>query len=141
MSQCAFRITTCALLAAALLNSPGWAQQHSDAPKKSAHLIRSAKSGVWSSPATWEGRKVPGSGDSVQVQTGHIVIYDTKSENVIRMLHVAGTLSFAPNQDTVFNVGLIKIQAGHDRSHRHLRHQVGKRHPHVACCRHTFLRA
>lgn len=76
------------------------------------NLIRSAKSGVWSAPATWEGGKVPAAGARVQVQSGHAVVYDAKSDDVIRFIHVAGTLSFAPDRDTVLNVGLVKIQAG-----------------------------
>jgi hypothetical protein len=79
-------------------------------------FIRSAKSGAWSAAATWEGGKVPGAGDRVQVREGHIVIYDVKSDAVIRFIHVAGTLSFAPNMDTVLNVGLIKLQNGADAS-------------------------
>jgi len=50
---------------------------------------------------TWEGGKVPGAGARVQVREGHIVIYDAKSDAVIRFIHVAGTLSFANNQDTL----------------------------------------
>src|SRR5262245_63931678 len=80
------------------------------------NLIRSAKSGAWSSPATWEGGKIPDAGARVQIREGHIVLYDVKSEKVLRFLHVAGTLSFAPNMDTLLNVGLIKIQAGEDAS-------------------------
>jgi G8 domain len=92
------------------------ADQHSDTPKKSVGLIRSAKSGAWSAPTTWEGGKVPGAGARVQIREGHIVIYDAKSEQVIRFIHVAGTLSFASNLDTLLNVGLIKIQPGEDAS-------------------------
>jgi hypothetical protein len=79
-------------------------------------LIRSAKSGTWSQPATWEGGKVPGTGDKVQVRAGHTVNYDIKSDAVIRSIHLAGTLSFAPDRDTLLNVGLIKIQPGTDTS-------------------------
>ena len=92
------------------------ADQHQDSPKKLTGLIRSAKSGAWSAPTTWEGGKVPAAGARVQIKGGHIVIYDVKSEHVIRVLHVAGTLSFASNQDTLLNVGLVKIQAGDDAS-------------------------
>src|SRR5262245_42842779 len=75
-------------------------------------LIRSARSGSWSAPATWEGGRVPAAGARVQVRTGHIVTYDVKSEEAIRSLHVVGTLTFAPDRDTRLDVGLIKIQPG-----------------------------
>src|SRR5438552_4173002 len=79
---------------------------------KPANLVRTAKSGAWSEPATWEGGKIPATGARVQVRSGHAVVYDVKSAEVIRFIHVAGMLSFAPDKDTMLNVGLIKIQAG-----------------------------
>jgi hypothetical protein len=90
---------------------------------RAADLIRSAASGPWSAPATWEGGKVPGAGARVQVRSGHTVTYDVeplRGENespsrvVIRSVHVAGTLTFARNRDTVLSVGLLKIQPGDD---------------------------
>lgn len=75
-------------------------------------LIRSLKSGAWSAADTWQGGKVPGQNARVQVQGGHTVVYDTKGGPAIRFMHVAGTLSFAPDRDTQLEVGLIKIQAG-----------------------------
>lgn len=79
-------------------------------------LLRSAKSGPWSAAATWEGGKAPGTGARVQIRTGHRVEYDVASDQVIRSIHVAGTLSFARDRDTRLDVGLIKIQAGDDAS-------------------------
>lgn len=77
-----------------------------------ANWIRSAKSGPWSAAATWEGGKVPAALARVQIQQGHAVVYDVKSDHVIRFIHIAGALSFAHDKDTLLNVGLIKIQAG-----------------------------
>jgi hypothetical protein len=74
--------------------------------------IRSAKSGRWSEAATWQGSKVPPAGARVQVRTGHAVTYDLNSDQAIRAVHVAGTLSFARDKTTRLDVGLIKIQAG-----------------------------
>ena len=91
------------------------AQPH-EGKAKPADLIRSAQSGAWSAPATWEGGKVPGEGARVQIREGHIVLYDVKSEKVLRFMHIAGTLSFAPKMDTLLNIGLIKIQSGDDAS-------------------------
>src|SRR5262249_42478188 len=81
-----------------------------------APTVRSAKSGPWSTPATWEGSKVPTAGAKVQIRTGHTVTYDLKSDRVIRSIHVAGTLTFARDKDTRLDVGLIKIQPGDDCS-------------------------
>src|SRR3954468_18981295 len=79
-------------------------------------LIRSAESGSWSAPTTWEGGAVPSAGARVQVRFGHIVRYDVTSDAVNRSIHIAGTLSFAGDRDTRLTVGLIKIQAGEDAS-------------------------
>ena len=62
------------------------------------------------------GRSGPAAGARVQVRTGHTVRYDVTSDAVIRSIHVAGTLTFAPDRDTRLDVGLIKIQAGDDAS-------------------------
>lgn len=80
------------------------------------NLIRSAGNGAWSDPATWEGGKVPGRLARVQVRSGHRVVYDVAAEVPLRMIHVAGTLTFAPDRDTRLEVGLIKIQPGEDAS-------------------------
>ncbi len=61
-----------------------------------AALIRSAHSGPWSAVETWEGGKVPSAGARVQVRTGHAIVYDVKSPDVLRSVHVAGTLSIRP---------------------------------------------
>lgn len=79
-------------------------------------LIRSRQGGAWSAAATWEGGKVPTAGARVQVHRGHAVVYDVASDEVIRSIHVAGKLAFAPDRDTRLTVGLIKIQAGDDAS-------------------------
>src|SRR5262249_18034265 len=77
-------------------------------------VVRSAGSGFWSAPATWEGGKIPAAGARVQVRAGHTVTYDLKSARVIRSIHVAGTLTFARDKDTRLDVGLIKVQPGDD---------------------------
>jgi hypothetical protein len=79
-------------------------------------LIRSARSGSWSEAKTWEGGKLPAASARVQVRRGHTVLYDLKSNTVIRSIHVAGTLRFASDKDTRLDVGLIKIQPGDDAS-------------------------
>src|SRR5207248_1565030 len=85
-------------------------------------LVRSAQSGPWSAPATWEGGRIPGAGARVQIRSGHTVTYDltppvaARLDRVIRSIHVAGTLTFARDRDTWLDVGLIKIQPGDDAS-------------------------
>src|SRR5262245_3465033 len=78
--------------------------------------IRSARSGPWSAPTTWEGGLVPAAGARVQIRPGHTVRYDLSSDQAIRSIHVAGTLAFARDRDTRLDVGLIKIQPGTDAS-------------------------
>jgi hypothetical protein len=89
---------------------------HHVAAQKLPALVRSAGSGPWSDPATWEGKKVPGPGARVQVLAGHTVTYDVTSTDVIRSIHIAGTLTFTRDKPTRLEVGLIKIQAGDDAS-------------------------
>ncbi|HYT89226.1 MAG TPA: G8 domain-containing protein [Gemmataceae bacterium] len=75
-------------------------------------ILRSAKSGPWSAPATWDGGKVPGTGARVQIRPGHTVVYDLKASPAIRAVHVAGILTFARDRDTTLEVGVINIQPG-----------------------------
>ncbi|MBX9579116.1 MAG: G8 domain-containing protein [Gemmataceae bacterium] len=94
---------------AAALSRPGLTPAAEGPP-----VVRTAKSGPWSDGATWEGGKTPGAGVKVLIRTGHAVVYDVRSEVVIRSLHISGSLSFARDRDTRLDVGLIKIQAGED---------------------------
>jgi hypothetical protein len=104
------------LLACALLALSG-APTFADEPKPAAPpLVRTVGSGAWSDAKTWEGGKLPAAGARVQVRAGHRVVYDRKYADVIRSIHVAGTLTFAADRDTELNVGLIKIQPGDDAS-------------------------
>ncbi len=71
--------------------------------------VRSARSGPWSSPATWQSNQVPGVGSVVHILSGHDVVYDQKSDQAIRMVHILGKLRFARDRDTQLDVGLLKI--------------------------------
>ncbi len=73
---------------------------------------RTAHSGKWSDAQTWEGGRKPQAGDFVQVRTGHVVAYDVNSGAALRMLHVAGTLTFSRDVSTLLDVGLIKVEPG-----------------------------
>ena len=81
-------------------------------PAADPPVIRSVKSGPWSAASTWDGGAVPAGGSRVLVRSGHRVEYDVKSDAVVRCVNVAGTLAFAPDRDTLLNVGLVKIQPG-----------------------------
>ena len=73
---------------------------------------RTAQSGPWSDAQSWVGGRAPQAGDFVQVRTGHTVTYDVDSNAALRMLHVAGTLTFSRDKSTLLDVGLIKIEPG-----------------------------
>src|SRR5262249_27389341 len=79
-------------------------------------VIRSAPSGPWSAPATWEGGKGPGAGARVLVRGGHRLVYDVKSEQALRAINLAGILTFSPHGDTRLDVGLVRIQSGEEYS-------------------------
>jgi len=84
------------------------------AADKDVVWVKSAKSGNWSDLATWDAKKVPAEGARVQILPGHTVTYDTKATFAVRIVHVAGTLTFATDKDTRLDVGLLKIQPGTD---------------------------
>jgi hypothetical protein len=77
---------------------------------------RSARSGPWSDPATWENGRAPKANDRVQIRQRHVVTYDVASDDPIRMIHVGGTLTFSHEKSTRLNVGLLKIQPGEECS-------------------------
>ncbi|HLJ92685.1 MAG TPA: G8 domain-containing protein [Gemmataceae bacterium] len=103
--------------AAAEPNDLEW-KRSKEGGKSVPERIRSAHSGPWSEPATWEGGKVPGDGTRVQIRAGHTVTYDVHNSIParIRSIHIAGTLTFARDRNTLLSVGLIKIQPGDDAS-------------------------
>ncbi|MEK7948943.1 SUMF1/EgtB/PvdO family nonheme iron enzyme [Luteolibacter soli] len=76
--------------------------------------IRSVGDGPWSAAATWENGKQPAAGDIVLVRAGHHVNYDVSSSTVIRAVHVAGTLAFSRETDTLLCTGLIRLAAGEE---------------------------
>ena len=73
---------------------------------------RTVRSGFWSDIETWEGGRQPKTGDFVQVCSAHTVTYDVHSDASLRMLHIAGTLTFSRKKSTLLDVGLIKIEPG-----------------------------
>jgi hypothetical protein len=73
--------------------------------------VVSTKSGPWSDAATWGGQE-PGAGQRVQVKAGHVVTYDVESADALRMIHVAGTLTFSREKNTRLEVGLLRVNPG-----------------------------
>jgi hypothetical protein len=71
--------------------------------------VRSARNGRWSDAKTWVDGRAPRAGDNVQVRGGHVVTYDVSSDAALRVVHVAGTLTFARDKSTRLNVGLLKV--------------------------------
>jgi hypothetical protein len=72
--------------------------------------IRSVQDGKWSDARTWKPARVPGAGDRVLIGRGTRVEYDVQTEEVVRLVQVVGTLSFARDRDTELNVGILTIQ-------------------------------
>ncbi len=75
-------------------------------------VLKSVQSGSWSAAATWDLARVPRQGDIVLVHSGHEVLYDVVSEEVIRSIHVSGTLRFSLECNTRLEVGLLRVEAG-----------------------------
>ena len=73
---------------------------------------RTAHNGPWSDAQTWEGGRSPQAGDFVQVRAGHTVTYDVHSTISLRMVHVAGTLTFSRVKNTRLEVGLLRVTPG-----------------------------
>ncbi|WP_278469452.1 G8 domain-containing protein [Gimesia maris] len=73
-------------------------------------VIQSARNGLWSSPETWQGGKVPGAGAQVLIQRDHQIVYDLDSQEVIRGIQISGKLKFASDRNTRLEVGLIRIE-------------------------------
>ncbi|HEY7428605.1 MAG TPA: G8 domain-containing protein [Gemmataceae bacterium] len=84
------------------------------AKRPAPRIVRTAQSGTWSAPATWEGGKIPSANARVLIREGHRVLYDVQATKPIRSLTISGILSFDRAKDTRLDVGLIKIQAGED---------------------------
>jgi hypothetical protein len=79
-------------------------------------VFRSAASGPWSVGATWEGKEVPAAGSRVLIRPGHVVAFDAQMKDAIHSLHIAGTLTFARDRDTLLKVGLVRIDPSEEVS-------------------------
>lgn len=101
---------------AALLALVSPAAVRGDDAKGADAVLKSLRSGPWSSPETWSAGRVPKGGDRVLIQRDHDVLYDVSSTEVIRGVQVSGRLKFAQDRDTRLDVGLIRIEELDDYS-------------------------
>ena len=104
-------LSVCSVLSVLVLSLPS--SVFAAAPKGDVKFtIHSDRDGSWSEVNTWAEHRVPAAGDTVQVRAGHSVIYDASSDEVVRMIHVAGALRFSRDRSTRLSVGLLKVQPG-----------------------------
>lgn len=74
--------------------------------------IESKGNGVWSDASSWQPRRVPKAGDSIRIRSGHRLVYDLKSDALIPLLHIEGSLVFSRDQHTELNVAVLKVGGG-----------------------------
>src|SRR5947209_2436134 len=74
-----------------------------------AFTLHSAHTGPWTDPQTWTEHRTPRANDLVQIRPTHTITYDASSDEPIRLIHVAGTLTFSREKSTRLTVGLIKV--------------------------------
>ena len=103
----AFSLAMLAVLIGSALPSGAGSQ---DLPLRIRFSLRSVTDGNWSDAKTWNPARVPRANDRVLVSRGTRVVYDAKSDDVIRLIQVVGTLAFARDRDTLLNVGVLKVQ-------------------------------
>lgn len=108
--HCNDSLITAVVIIGAALRGNAHAQDHDHARAEIDFSIRSVANGAWSDADTWEPARVPHEGDRVLVSRDTLVQYDVASPDVIRLVQVVGTLSFARDRDTELNVGLLKVQ-------------------------------
>lgn len=70
---------------------------------------KSTQSGNWSSPATWDCSRVPGTAEIVKVDLGHTVIYDQVSTTEINTVGIEGKLEFPPDADAELHATTIIV--------------------------------
>src|SRR5262245_6301706 len=65
------------------------------AQEQGSHAV---KQELWSNPATWPDRRVPGAGDTVTIEKGKDVLLDVSPPS-LNGLHIEGKLSFSDQAD------------------------------------------
>jgi len=74
--------------------------------------LRSVQSGNWSDPQVWNLNSIPGFGDNVLVDSGHVVLYDHHSNDAVRLVHIRGKLEFSRSVNTKLVAGMIILNTG-----------------------------
>lgn len=77
--------------------------------------LESKGDGAWSDAATWQPERQPKAGDKVHIRSGHAVVFDSKSSDLIPFLHIEGSLVFACDRDTELNVAVMKVGGGKEK--------------------------
>jgi hypothetical protein len=106
-------LATPVAIIAFVMQSPVVGAQASGTGHAHAHVhfdVRSVRDGKWSDPRTWIPERVPVAGDRVLVARETRVLYDVKSDAVLRLVQIVGTLQFARDRDTQLSVGVLKVQ-------------------------------
>jgi len=75
----------------------------------SRSTIRSARSGPWADPATWDGGQVPAANQIARISAGHTVTIDSQTA-VAHTTCVDGTLRFSPVFQTRLTTGIVLVQ-------------------------------
>jgi len=76
------------------------------AQEQESHAV---KQELWSNPATWPDRKVPGAGDTVTIERGKNVLLDVSPPS-LGGLHIEGKLSFSDQADIELTTDWIIVQ-------------------------------
>lgn len=106
-----FSFLVAALVACASTTTVSGEDSHpNNLPKGVQFDLRSARDGKWSDAKTWTPTRIPKSGDRVLVSRGTRVLYDGVNPDVVRLVQVVGTLTFARDRNTELNVGVLKVQ-------------------------------
>src|SRR5580692_147585 len=69
---------------------------------------QAVKQELWSNPATWPDRKVPGAGDTVTIESGKDVLLDVSPPS-LGGVHIEGKLSFSDQADIVLTTEWIMV--------------------------------
>ncbi|QDV26829.1 G8 domain-containing protein [Aureliella helgolandensis] len=83
---------------------------HDTIPRFAANAeFVAVRSGDWSDPLTWNQRRVPGVGATVQIPQGQDVDYDVNSHTKLDAIEVSGRLDFDPTVDTALWINEIMV--------------------------------
>jgi G8 domain len=73
--------------------------------------VAAIASGGWNEPGTWQGGRVPRSGDNVRIPQGMTVSVTAVESEALARVYVQGQLQFAPNRDSRLIVDTMLVSA------------------------------